>query len=145
DLTLGSIDPYAVFRIFHEIRNAAEFHGKDVSKIAYMVDQSHNLKPKIEAMIQTVVAAQELYAKACLVDRKKLADAQTRMDIIDAEGCLKDAFATDVRPVLAEWRKRKGIEPDPMAAYRASGYEARVAKEREEGRSKRGGRENSYA
>src|SRR5436190_12317891 len=125
DLTLGSIDPYAVFRILHEIRNAAELHEKDVSKIAYMIDQSHNLKPKIEAMIQTVVAAQELYAKACLVDRKKLREAQTRMDIVDAEGCLKDAFATDVRPLLAEWRKRKTIDPDPMRAYRASGYESR--------------------
>ena len=72
DLTLGSIDPYAVFRIFNEIRNAAETHGTDVSHIAYMVDQSHNLKPKIEAMIQTVTTAQELYAKACLVDRAKL-------------------------------------------------------------------------
>jgi len=110
-----------------------------------MVDQSHNLKPKIEAMIQTVTTAQELYAKACLVDRKKLADAQTRMNIVDAEGCLKDAFATDVRPILAEWRKRKGIEADPMEAYRGSGYEARVAKEREEGRSNRGSRDNSYA
>jgi L-rhamnose isomerase/sugar isomerase len=144
DLTLGSIDPYAVFRIFHEIRNAAELHEKDVSKIAYMIDQSHNLKPKIEAMIQTVIAAQELYAKACLVDRKKLADAQTRMDIVDSEGCLKEAFATDVRPMLAEWRKKKGIEPDPMVAYRASGYERRVAKEREEARSTRGGTRDSY-
>jgi L-rhamnose isomerase/sugar isomerase len=138
DLTLGSIDPYAVFRIFHEIRNAAEMHEKDVSKIAYMIDQSHNLKPKIEAMIQTVMTAQELYAKACLVDRRKLVDAQTRMDIVDAEGCLKEAFATDVRPMLAEWRKRRGIEPDPISAYRASGYEARVAKEREETRGARG-------
>ncbi len=138
DLTLGSIDPYAVFRIFHEIRNAAEMHEKDVSKIAYMIDQSHNLKPKIEAMIQTVMTAQELYAKACLVDRRKLVDAQTRMDIVDAEGCLKEAFATDVRRMLAEWRKRRGIEPDPISAYRASGYEARVAKEREETRGARG-------
>ena len=73
DLTLGSIDPYAVFRIFHEIRNAADLRGCDVSGIAYMIDQSHNLKPKIEAMIQTVVTAQELYAKACLVDRTKAA------------------------------------------------------------------------
>jgi L-rhamnose isomerase/sugar isomerase len=145
DLTLGSIDPYAVFRIFHEIRNAAELHEKDVSKIAYMIDQSHNLKPKIEAMIQTAVAAQELYAKACLVDRKKLTDAQTRMNVVDAEGCLKDAFATDVRPMLAEWRKRNGIEPDPMAAYRASEYEGRVAKEREASRSARSATRDSYA
>jgi len=139
DLTLGSIDPYAVFRIFHEIRNAADIHQKDVSCIAYMIDQSHNLKPKIEAMIQTVTTAQELFAKACLVDRKKLLDAQSRTNIVDAENCLKDAFATDVRPMLEEWRKKKGVDGDPMAAYRASGYEAKVAKEREAGRAARGG------
>jgi L-rhamnose isomerase/sugar isomerase len=138
DLTLGSIDPYAVFRIFHEIRNAAEIHEKDVSQIAYMVDQSHNLKPKVEAMIQTVTTAQELFAKACLVDRKKLLDAQARLNVVDAENCLKDAFATDVRPMLAEWRRRKGIDPDPMSAYRASSYEARVALEREASRAARG-------
>jgi L-rhamnose isomerase/sugar isomerase len=131
DLTLGSIDPYAVFRIFHEIQNARDLHDRDVSSIAYMIDQSHNLKPKIEAMIQTATAAQELFAKACLVDRQKLRDAQLRMNIIDAEECLKSAFVTDVRPMLAEWHKRKGIDPDPIAAYRASGYEAKVAKERE--------------
>ena len=138
DLTLGSIDPYAVFRIFHEIRNAAELHDQDVTRIAYMVDQSHNLKPKIEAMIQTVVTAQELFAKACLVDREKLRDAQARMDIVAAEECVRSAFFTDVRPLLAEWRKRHNLDPDPMAAYRASGYEARVAKEREAARAARG-------
>ena len=145
DLTLGSIDPYAVFRIFHEVRNAAELHDCDVSNIAYMVDQSHNLKPKVEAMIQTAVTAQELYAKACLVDRRKLRDAQTRMNIIDAEDCLRSAFFTDVRPMLAEWRKRKGLDPDPMAAYRASGYEARAAEVRENSRATRVGQSTSYA
>jgi len=138
DLTMGSIDPYAAFRIFNEIHNAREIHDRDVSNIAYMIDQSHNLKPKIEAMIQTVTTAQELFAKACLVDRKKLLDAQSRTNIVDAENCLKDAFATDVRPMLAEWRKKKGIDGDPMAAYRASGYEAKVAKEREASRAARG-------
>ncbi len=138
DLTLGSIDPYAVFRIFHEIRNGADFHGKDVSGIAYMIDQSHNLKPKIEAMIQTVTTAQELYVKACLVDRKKLRDAQTRMNIVDAEEYLKVAFNTDVKPLLAEWRERNNLDPNPLAAYRASGYEAQVAKEREASRAARG-------
>lgn len=137
DLTLGSIDPYAVFRIFDQIRNAADTHGIDVSHIDYMVDQSHNLKPKVEAMIQTVTTAQELYAKACLVDRAKLRDAQTRMDIVEAEEVLKTAFHTDVRPLLAEWRKRKGIDPDPLRAYRASGYEARIAAEREAARRTR--------
>jgi L-rhamnose isomerase/sugar isomerase len=140
DLTLGSIDPYAVFRIFHEIRNAADLHGRDVSNIAYMVDQCHNLKPKIEAMIQTVTTAQELFAKACIVDRKKLRDAQSRCNVVDAENCLKDAFSTDVRPLLAEWRKKHGIDPDPLQAYRASGYEAKVAKEREERRAASGTR-----
>ncbi len=130
DLTLGSIDPYAVFRIFHEIRNAADVHGRDVSKIAYMIDQSHNLKPKVEAMIQTATTAQELYAKACLVDRKKLADAQARMDIVDAETILKDAFFTDVRPLLADWRKKHNIDLNPIAAYRAAGHEAKAATER---------------
>jgi L-rhamnose isomerase/sugar isomerase len=145
DLTMGSIDPYAVFRIFHEIRNSAELHGRDVSDIAYMVDQSHNLKPKIEAMIQTATTAQELFAKACLVDRKKLRDAQTRMNVVDAEECLKDAFATDVRPLLADWRKKHGIDPDPMLAYRASGYEARITKEREAARAGQKLKTSSYA
>jgi L-rhamnose isomerase/sugar isomerase len=138
DLTLGSIDPYAVFRIFHEIRNAAEIHGRDVSNIAYMIDQSHNLKPKIEAMIQTAVTAQELYLKACLVDRGRLQDAQARTDIVDAEECLRQAFWTDVKPLLAEWREARGLAADPMVAYRATGYEARVAQERTEARAARG-------
>lgn len=138
DLTLGSIDPYAVYRIFHEIRNAAELHEKDVSHIAYMVDQSHNLKPKIEAMLQTVTTAQELFAKACLVDRQKLRDAQARRDIVTAEECLRSAFFTDVRPMLADWRKAHNLAPDPLAAYRASGYEAKVAAERESFRASRG-------
>ena len=138
DLTLGSVDPYAAFRIFHEIRNAAELHERAVSGIAYMVDQSHNLKPKVEAMIQTAMTAQELYAKACLVDRGKLRDAQARLDIVDAEECLRSAFFTDVRPLLADWRKRRGLDPNPMTAYRASGYEARAAKEREASRAAAG-------
>jgi L-rhamnose isomerase/sugar isomerase len=119
-----------VFRIFHEIRNAAE-RGTDVSKIAYMIDQSHNLKPKIEAMIQTAITAQELYAKACLVDRAKLRDAQARTDVVAAEECVRSAFFSDVKPLLSQWRKRKNLEPDPLSAYRGSGYEAKVAAERE--------------
>ena len=146
DLTLGSIDPYAVFRIFHEIRNAADLRNRDVSEIAYMIDQSHNLKPKIEAMIQTVTTAQELYAKACLVDRARLTDAQLRMNIIDAEECLRTAFFTDVKPLLGEWRKKHNLDPDPLIAYRASGYEARVATEREASRAARGTQSgSSYA
>lgn len=130
DLTLGSIDPYAVFRIFLAIRLAKERHGLQTDHIAYMVDQSHNLKPKIEAMIQTATTAQELFLKAELVDLKKLGEAQLVMDIVEAEGCLKDAFATDVRPILSSWRSARNLAPEPMMAYRASGYEAKVAKER---------------
>ncbi len=137
DLTLGSIDPYAVFRIFHEIRNAAH-RGADVSQIAYMVDQSHNLKPKVEAMIQTVTTAQELYLKACLVDREKLARAQQKMNIVDAEECLKEAFYSDVKPILNQWRESKGLPNNALEALRAENYEAKKAAERTAGRKARG-------
>jgi L-rhamnose isomerase/sugar isomerase len=137
DLTLGSIDPYAVFRIFHEIRNAAE-RGVDVSQIAYMIDQCHNLKPKLEAMIQTVVTAQELYLKACLVDREKLAEMQQQMDVVGAEEVLREAFYTDVKPLLAAWRERKGLPLDPLQAHRDSGYTQRKAEERSAARAARG-------
>ncbi len=129
DLTLGSIDPYQVFRIFHEIRFFEWETGRSPN-IAYMIDQSHNLKGKIEATIQTVAMAQELFAKAALVDHEKLVAAQNRSDLIRAEGCLQDAFATDVRPVIREWRSAKGLPQDPLEAYRKSGYEEHAAKER---------------
>lgn len=138
DLTLGSIDPYAVFRIFHEIRNAGELHGKDVSKIAYMIDQSHNLKPKMEAMIQTVATAQELYLKACLVDRPKLRDAQRKCDLVAAEEILRGAFFTDVKPLMHEWRKANNLPENPIEAYRESGHLERAAKERTAAREARG-------
>lgn len=131
DLTIGSIDPYQVFRIFHEIH----FHEWETGKrgdIAYMIDQSHNLKQKIEEMIQTAVTAQELWAKAALVDHEALARRQANCELIDAEECLKSAFATDVRPAIRAWRKSRGISEDPLAAFRASGYLERVARERGE-------------
>ncbi len=102
DLTMGSIDPYQVFRIFHEILHFEWETGRRAD-IAYMIDQSHNLKGKIEAMIQTVTTAMELYAKAALVDNEKLAKAQQSCSLVDAETCLKDAFSSDVRPVIREW------------------------------------------
>ena len=130
DLTLGSIDPYAVFRIFLAIRLANERHGLETGQIEYMVDQSHNLKPKVEAMIQTATTAQELMLKAQLVDVEKLEEHQLAMNIINAENGLKDAFFTDVRDLLAGWRKSRGLEDNPLIAYRASGYETRVGIER---------------
>jgi L-rhamnose isomerase/sugar isomerase len=129
DLTLGSIDPYQVFRIFHEIRFFEWETGKRAD-IAYMVDQSHNLKGKIEAMIQTVGVAQLLFAKAALVDLAALAEAQARCDLVAAESCLQDAFATDVRPAIVEWRRSHGLPADPLAAFRESGYLERVTEER---------------
>jgi L-rhamnose isomerase/sugar isomerase len=131
DLTLGSIDPYQVFRIFHEIL-LFEWETGQRADIAYMIDQSHNLKPKIEEMIQTAVVAQELFAKAALVDHEKLAACQSRAELIDAEECLKSAFSTDVRPAIREWRKSKGLPEDPLAAFRASGYLQRATRDRAE-------------
>jgi len=121
DLTLGSIDPYQVFRIFHEIQHF-EWESGTRADIAYMIDQSHNLKGKIEAMIQTVVRAQELYAKAALVDRPALALAQRRCELVDAESALQDAFSADVRPAIQDWRRARGLPADPLEAFRASGY-----------------------
>jgi L-rhamnose isomerase/sugar isomerase len=125
DLTLGSIDPYQVFRIFHEIL-CFEWESGKRADIAYMIDQSHNLKGKIEEMIQTAVAAQELYAKAALVDHERLALHQQKCNLVDAEECLKEAFSTDVRPVIREWRRSRGLPEEPLAAFRESGYMEKV-------------------
>jgi L-rhamnose isomerase / sugar isomerase len=141
DLTMGSIDPYQLFRVFYEI-SAAEFEVGAELDIAYMIDQSHNLKPKIEAMIQTVMAAQEHLAKATLVDHSALARSRAREDLVMSERILKDAYATDVRPILAEWRKNRNLPPDPLEAFRANGYAERIAKERG---SKKQTRQSSYA
>ena len=129
DLTLGSIDPYAMFRIFNVIAQH-EFDTGKKADIAYMIDQSHNEKPKIEAMVQTVDRAQILFAKAQLVDRKKLAAAQAKQDIVGAEQCLVDAYETDVRPLLAKWRRKHGLPPDPLAELRRGRYIEKIAEER---------------
>ncbi len=129
DLTMGSIDPYQVFRIFHEIL-FFEWETGERADIAYMIDQSHNLKGKIEAMIQTVSMAQELFSKAALVDHASLDAAQKKSELIGAESLLQDAFATDVRPAIREWRTAKGLPENPLAAFRASGYQERIAEER---------------
>jgi L-rhamnose isomerase/sugar isomerase len=129
DLTTGSIDPYQLFRIFHQITAAERQLGRELD-IAYMVDQSHNLKPKIEAMIQTVMTAQEHMTKALLVDQEALTVAQARDDLVQAERILQDAYHTDVRPVLAEYRQARKLPGDPLSAFRESGYSDRVAHER---------------
>jgi L-rhamnose isomerase/sugar isomerase len=130
DLTIGSIDPYQVFRIFHEILNEPDPPLR--SQIAFMIDQSHNLKGKLEAMVQTVMTAQELFLKAALVDRERLKELQAAGKIVEAEECLRAAFWTDVRPALADWRIKRGLAPNPLEALAASGYVERITRERRE-------------
>jgi L-rhamnose isomerase / sugar isomerase len=129
DLTIGSIDPYQVFRIFQEIA-LFEFETGSRADIAYMIDQSHNLKGKMEAMVQTVMTAQELFAKAALVDEKRLSEAQSKAEIVKAEEYLRDAFATDVRPIVEAWRKSKGLPVNPLRALYESGYVEKISRER---------------
>jgi len=139
DLTLGSIDPYQIFRIFHEL-HTAQSEGLPHA-VAFMIDQSHNLKGKIEATVQTVVTAQELWLKAALVDRDQLAVYQESCDLVAAEELFRGAFWRDVRPLAAAWRQHRGLPADPLAALKASGYVERMGAER-------GGRTttvNSYA
>ena len=146
DLTLGSIDPYQIFRIFAEIHGFAFDRTGQYPTIAYMIDQSHNLKPKIESMIQTVTFAQELYAKAALIDFAALWKHREAGHIMDAEREYQDAFATDVRPAIASWRQSRGLNPDPLAAHRESGYELTVTKDRSRRRQKLGiSQSTSYA
>ena len=97
-----------------------------------MIDQSHNLKGKMEEMIQTVMTSQELFAKAALVNHKLLAEAQAKADIVRAEECLRDAFATDVRPTIAAWRKSRGLPASSLDALRDSGYLDGITRERSE-------------
>ncbi len=131
DLTLGSIDPYQIFRIFHELHTFAWQTGS-YPDVAYMVDQSHNLKGKIEAMLQTVSTAQELYAKALIVDRERLAVFQDKCSLVEAEECLRSAFWEDVRPVIKDWRRARGLPEDPLQAFRQSGYLEKITAERRE-------------
>lgn len=140
DLTLGSIDPYAVFRIFDQIAQFEFDKGKKPgsSPISYMVDQSHNLKPKLEAAVQTVTEAQTQFARAYLVDRKALAKAQAKGDIVAAERCLKDAFETNVADLLADWRKANNLPTNPLAELRTSGIIAELGKQRVAARKARG-------
>jgi len=129
DLTAGSIKPYVLFLIFHELVLAERdrLPGFDP---AYMIDQSHNLKDPIESLLQALDQLQQAYAKACLVEHDALAEHQATGDVIMAERTLKRAYETDVRPLVAEARRRRGAALDPVAAFRASGYRAVKAIER---------------
>jgi L-rhamnose isomerase/sugar isomerase len=126
DLMVGSIDPYQLFRIAHELVNAMRDDDDPVAQrcaneTVYMLDQCHNIEPKVPAMIRSVMNLQETIAKALLVDREALLAAQAAGDVLEANHCLQDAFSTDVRPLLAELRVARGVPADPYRAYLDSG------------------------
>ncbi|GIH81421.1 L-rhamnose isomerase [Planobispora longispora] len=128
DLMVGSADPFQLFRIMHEIVRADALRPE--YGIAFMLDQCHNIEPKIPAIIRSVMNVQEATAKALLVDGTALAAAQRAGDVLGANAVLMDAYAADVRPLLAELRADLGLDPDPIAAYRRSGYLEKITAER---------------
>ncbi|WP_155358035.1 L-rhamnose isomerase [Acrocarpospora macrocephala] len=126
DLMVGAADPFQLFRIMYEVIRG----GGYTSGIAFMLDQCHNIEPKIPGQIRSVMNVQEATAKALLVDRAALANAQTAGDVLAANAVLMDAYNTDVRPLLADLRQEMSLAPDPMAAYAASGYPEKIVTER---------------
>jgi L-rhamnose isomerase / sugar isomerase len=128
DLIAGSADPFQLFRIMGEIVAAGALSSR--SGVTFMLDQCHNIEPKIPGQIRSVMNVQEAAAKALLADRDALTRAQQAGDVLGAHGVLMEAYNTDVRPLLAELRAERGLDPDPMAAYAASGYADTIAAER---------------
>jgi len=128
DLMVGSADPFQLFRIMYEVVRANGL-GQD-SGVAFMLDQCHNIEPKIPGQIRSVMNVQEATAKALLVDAEELAKTQAGGDVLGANGVFMDAYNTDVRPLLAEVRTGLGLDPDPIAAYARSGYADRIVAER---------------
>ncbi|MBY8339269.1 MULTISPECIES: L-rhamnose isomerase [Streptomyces] len=126
DLMVGAADPFQLFRIMYEVIRGGGF----TSDIAFMLDQCHNIEAKIPAIIRSVMNVQEATAKALLVDRDALGAAQRDGDVLEANAVLMDAYNTDVRPLLAEVRQEMGVDPDPMRAYRRSGWQERIVAER---------------
>jgi L-rhamnose isomerase/sugar isomerase len=126
DLMVGAADPFQLFRIMYEVVRG----GGLTSEVAFMLDQCHNIEAKIPAIIRSVMNVQEATAKALLVDREALAAAQREGDVLGANAVLMDAYNTDVRPLLAEVREELGLDPDPVAAYRRSGWAERITESR---------------
>jgi L-rhamnose isomerase/sugar isomerase len=128
DLMAGAADPFQLFRIMNEIVRG---EALDPSYgINFMLDQCHNIEAKIPAIIRSVMNVQEATAKALLVDRDALAKAQNDGNVLEANAALMDAYNTDVRPLLAEVRSDAGLDPDPIGAYRRSGYQEKIVNER---------------
>jgi len=128
DLMVGAADPFQLFRILHEVVKADAL--RPGAGVAFMLDQCHNIEPKIPAQIRSVLNVQEATAKALLVDQPALAAAQQAGDVLGANAVLMDAYNTDVRPLLAGLREDMGLDPDPVAAYHRSGYGEKIAAER---------------
>jgi L-rhamnose isomerase/sugar isomerase len=128
DLIVGAADPFQLFRILFEVIRGGGYGPG--SGVAFMLDQCHNLEEKIPGQIRSVLNVQEMTARALLVDREALAAAQAAGDVLGANDLFMDAFYTDVRPDLAAWRESRSLPADPMAAFRASGYLARIAADR---------------
>ncbi|GAA4562276.1 L-rhamnose isomerase [Planotetraspora kaengkrachanensis] len=126
DLMVGAADPFQLFRIMYEVIRG----GGYTSDVAFMLDQCHNIEPKIPGQIRSVMNVQEATAKALLVDADALAAAQAEGDVLGANAVLMDAYNTDVRPILAELRQEMGLDPDPMKAYARSGYFEKIRTER---------------
>lgn len=128
DLIVGAADPYQLFRIMYEVIRGDGLNP--ANEVALMLDQCHNLEEKIPGQIRSVLNVQEMTARALLVDRVALTEAQNAGDVLGANAIFSDAFYTDVRPVLAQWREARGLPADPMAAYAASGYQKKINDER---------------
>jgi L-rhamnose isomerase / sugar isomerase len=128
DLMVGAADPFQLFRIMHEIVQADALRPQ--AGIAFMLDQCHNIEPKVPAIIRSVMNVQEATAKALLVDRDALSSAQRSGDVLGANAVLMDAYNTDVRPLLRDLREEMGLDPDPIAAYHRSGYAEKIKSER---------------
>jgi len=128
DLMVGSADPFQLFRIMHEVVKAGALDPG--VEVAYMLDQCHNIEAKIPGQIRSIMNVQEAVAKALVVDQGALEHAQQSGDVLGANAVLMDAYNTDVRPLLAEWRADRGLDPDPMAAYARSGYAESIVAER---------------
>jgi L-rhamnose isomerase/sugar isomerase len=134
DLMVGSVNPFELFLIYHEIVSAVESGDAPASgtakAIAFMIDQSFNIEGKVGAMIHSVVNCQEAYAKALLVPRKVLKEAQMSGNVLGAHRVITESFKTDVRPLLAQVREEMGVPQDPIEAYWKSGYEEKIRAER---------------
>lgn len=127
DLIVGAADPFQLFRILFEVARGGGLNHPDV---AFMLDQCHNVEDKVPGQIRSVLNVQEMTARALLVDTDALRAAQVSGDVLEANRIFMDAFYTDVRPALAEWRESRGLAADPMVAFAESGYLAKIAEER---------------